>query len=65
MYLRDIRADATTPHGRSMLTILGGLAEFERELIRTRTAEGRARAVSQGVRLGRPRKMNQNDAREP
>jgi DNA invertase Pin-like site-specific DNA recombinase len=32
-------ADTTTPHGRLMLTVLGGLAEFERELIRARTGE--------------------------
>jgi DNA invertase Pin-like site-specific DNA recombinase len=36
-----------------MLTVLGGLAEFERELIRARTGEGRARAKANGVRLGR------------
>jgi hypothetical protein len=36
-----------------MLTVLGGLAEFERDLIRARTSEGRARAVANGVRLGR------------
>lgn len=36
-----------------MLTVLGGLAEFERELIRARTDEGRARAKANGVRLGR------------
>ena len=36
-YLRDTWADTTTAHGRLMLTVLGGLAEFERELIRTRT----------------------------
>jgi Resolvase, N terminal domain len=36
--LGDARADTTTPHGRLMLTVLGGLAEFERELIRTRTS---------------------------
>src|SRR6266481_3665978 len=35
--LADTWADTTTPHGRLMLTVLGGLAEFERELIRTRT----------------------------
>jgi DNA invertase Pin-like site-specific DNA recombinase len=35
--LGDAWADTTTPHGRLMLTVLGGLAEFERELIRTRT----------------------------
>jgi DNA invertase Pin-like site-specific DNA recombinase len=36
-----------------MLTVLGGLAEFERELIRTRTGKGRTRAVANGIRLGR------------
>jgi DNA invertase Pin-like site-specific DNA recombinase len=33
--IADAWADATTPHGRLMVTVLGGLAEFERELIRT------------------------------
>jgi hypothetical protein len=41
--LGDPWADTTTPHGRLMLTVLGGLAEFERHLILTRTDEGRAR----------------------
>jgi DNA invertase Pin-like site-specific DNA recombinase len=40
-----------------MLTVLDGLAEFERELIRARTGEGRARAVAQGVRMGRKPKL--------
>jgi DNA invertase Pin-like site-specific DNA recombinase len=35
----DTWADTTTPHGRLMLTVLGGLAEFERELIRARTGD--------------------------
>ena len=52
--LRDAWADTTTPHGRLMLTVLGGLAEFERELIRARTGEGRKRAKDRGVRFGRP-----------
>jgi DNA invertase Pin-like site-specific DNA recombinase len=52
--LKDAWADTTTPHGRLMLTVLGGLAEFERELIRARTGEGRARAKARGVRFGRP-----------
>jgi len=52
--LRDTWADTTTPHGRLMLTVLGGLAEFERELIRARTGEGRKRAKDRGVRFGRP-----------
>jgi len=45
----DAWADTTTAHGRLMLTVLGGLAEFERDLIRTRTGEGRARAKARGV----------------
>jgi DNA invertase Pin-like site-specific DNA recombinase len=52
--LKDTWADTTTPHGRLMLTVLGGLAEFERELIRARTGEGRKRAKARGVRFGRP-----------
>jgi len=55
--LRDTWADTTTPHGRLMLTVLGGLAEFERELIRARTGDGRARAKARGVKFGRPRKL--------
>jgi DNA invertase Pin-like site-specific DNA recombinase len=51
--LGDAWADTTTAHGRLMLTVLGGLAEFERELIRARTGEGRARAKARGVKLGR------------
>jgi DNA invertase Pin-like site-specific DNA recombinase len=47
--LRDTRADTTTPHGRLMLTVMGGIAEFERELIRSRTGEGRERAKARGV----------------
>ena len=41
--LADVWADTTTAHGRLMLTVLGGLAEFERELMRARTGDGRAR----------------------
>jgi DNA invertase Pin-like site-specific DNA recombinase len=51
--LGDPWADTTTPHGRLMLTVLGGLAEFERHLILTRTAEGRTRAQANGIRFGR------------
>jgi DNA invertase Pin-like site-specific DNA recombinase len=55
--LADSWADTTTPHGRLMITILGGLAEFERSLILARTGEGRARAMSRGVRFGRKPKL--------
>jgi DNA invertase Pin-like site-specific DNA recombinase len=47
-----------------MLTILGGLAEFERELIRSRTGEGRKRAMDRGVRFGRPHKMTPHQRAE-
>jgi DNA invertase Pin-like site-specific DNA recombinase len=56
--LGDTWADTTTPHGRLILTVLGGLAEFERELIRARIAEGRERAKRPGVRFGRKPKLN-------
>jgi DNA invertase Pin-like site-specific DNA recombinase len=62
--LADAWADTTTAHGRLMLTILGGLAEFERELIRARTGEGRARAKAAGVHMGRPPKLNRDQQRE-
>jgi DNA invertase Pin-like site-specific DNA recombinase len=62
--LRDTWADTTTAHGRLMLTVLGGLAEFERELIRTRTGEGRERAKARGVTLGRKPKLNKHQRQE-
>ena len=62
--LNDAWADTTTPHGRLMLTVLGGLAEFERELIRARTGEGRERAKARGVRLGRKPKLTAHQRRE-
>jgi DNA invertase Pin-like site-specific DNA recombinase len=51
--LADHWADTTTRHGRLVSTVLGGLAEFERELIRARTDEERRRAKARGVRFGR------------
>ena len=57
-------ADTTTAAGRLMLTILGGLAEFERELIKVRTAEGRDRAKSRGVRMGRKHKLTPHQQAE-
>jgi len=62
--LKDAWADTTTPHGRLMLTVLGGLAEFERELIRARTGEGRIRAKARGVKFGRPRKLTPHQRQE-
>jgi DNA invertase Pin-like site-specific DNA recombinase len=62
--LGDTWADTTTAHGRLMLTVLGGLAEFERELIRARTSEGRERAKARGVKLGRKPKLTAHQKRE-
>jgi DNA invertase Pin-like site-specific DNA recombinase len=62
--LRDSWADTTTPHGRLMLTVLVGLAEFERALIRSRTSEGRERAKARGVRLGRKPKLTPHQRKE-
>jgi DNA invertase Pin-like site-specific DNA recombinase len=62
--LGDTWADTTTSHGRLMLTVLAGLAEFERDLIRTRTGEGRALAVARGQRMGRPLKLTPHQKRE-
>ncbi|UDL96261.1 recombinase family protein [Lichenihabitans sp. PAMC28606] len=62
--LSDQWADTTTPHGRLMLTVLGGLAEFERELIRARTGEGRLRAKARGVHMGRPSKLTRHQREE-
>jgi DNA invertase Pin-like site-specific DNA recombinase len=62
--LGDAWADTTTSHGRLMLTVLGGLAEFEADLIRARTAEGRERAKERGVKMGRPPKLTAHQQRE-
>ena len=62
--LGDTWADTTTAHGRLILTVLGGLAEFERELIRVRTGEGRDRARARGVKMGRKPKLAPHQAKE-
>ena len=62
--LGDSWADTTTPHGRLMLTVLGGLAEFERHLILARTSEGRTRAQQRGVRFGRKPKLTTHQQQE-
>jgi DNA invertase Pin-like site-specific DNA recombinase len=45
-------------HGM-MIAILGGLADVERDLICTPTAEGRSRANARGQHMGRPRKLTE------
>jgi DNA invertase Pin-like site-specific DNA recombinase len=55
--LGDPWCDTTSAHGKLMVTVLGGLAEFERHLILARTTEGRKRAQARGVRFGRKLKL--------
>ena len=62
--LRDTWADTTNAHGRLIITVLAGLAEFERELIRTRCGEGIVRAKDRGVRFGRPPKLTPHQRKE-
>ena len=50
--LGDAWCDTTSPHGKLMLAVLGGMAEFERALILSRTKAGRERAMADGVRFG-------------
>lgn len=56
--------DTTTSTGRLMLAVLGGLADVERDLIRNRTSEGRARAIAQGKKMGRPPKITSAQRKE-
>ncbi len=62
--LGDEWANTSTPHGKLMLTVLWGLAEFERHLILARTAEGRQRAQAGGVRFGRKPKLTRHQRGE-
>jgi DNA invertase Pin-like site-specific DNA recombinase len=62
--LKDPWADTTTPHGELMVTILAGLATFERHLIKARTDEGRKQAQARGVRFGRKPKLTPEQRRE-
>jgi DNA invertase Pin-like site-specific DNA recombinase len=57
-------ADTSTSTGRLMIAVLGGMADVERDLIRTRTAEGRARARARGVKLGPKFKLNPTQRKE-
>jgi DNA invertase Pin-like site-specific DNA recombinase len=58
-------ADTSTSTGRLMIAVLGGVADVERDLIRTRTAEGRSRAKARGQRMGRPRNSPTRRRRKP
>jgi DNA invertase Pin-like site-specific DNA recombinase len=57
-------ADTTTSAGRLMIAVLGGLADVERDLIQTRTTEGRERAKARGVKLGPKFKLSAAERKE-
>ena len=61
--LKDSWCDTTSPAGKLMLTIFGGIAEFERDLIRSRTEEGIERAKRLGKRFGRPERLDAGQKR--
>jgi DNA invertase Pin-like site-specific DNA recombinase len=58
---QGLDTDAANPASRLLLTILAGVAEFERELIRERTASGLRRAKASGKVLGRPTRIFRRD----
>jgi DNA invertase Pin-like site-specific DNA recombinase len=62
--LGDPLFDTTTSQGRLLVTMLAAIAEFERELIRERTGEGRKRAMANGVRFGRPKLLSPHQQAE-
>ena len=61
--LVSVRCDTTTPAGKLLLTIFGGIAESERDLIRSRTDEGIERAKRLGKRFGRPVRLDDGQKR--
>jgi len=62
--LRESWCDTTSPAGRLMLTIFGGIAEFERDLIRSRCDEGIERARRLGKQFGRPERLDEGQKRK-
>jgi DNA invertase Pin-like site-specific DNA recombinase len=62
--LNDPWCDTTSMHGELMVTLLGGIATFERRLILARTDEGRKRAKARGVKFGRPSALTAHQRQE-
>ena len=56
--------DTSTSQGRLLSTLLAAIADFERDLIRERTGEGRKRAMAAGIKFGRPRKLSDYQRQE-
>jgi DNA invertase Pin-like site-specific DNA recombinase len=62
--LGDPLFDTTSSQGRLLSTLLAAIADFERDLIRERTGEGRKRAMANGVKFGRKRKLSDYQRKE-
>ncbi|HWZ39090.1 MAG TPA: recombinase family protein [Bradyrhizobium sp.] len=62
--LAEVWCDTTTPSGKLLITVLGGIAEFERSLIMARTEAGIAKAREQGKRFGRPSALDAGQRRK-
>jgi DNA invertase Pin-like site-specific DNA recombinase len=62
--LGDPLWDTSSAQGRLLSTLLASIAEFERELIRERTGDGRKRAMAAGVKFGRKRKLSDYQRKE-
>lgn len=58
LYVHQQAIDTTTPSGRMTFSIFSALGEYERELIRERILAGQKRARAQGIKIGRPSKLN-------
>ena len=59
-----VAARAIGRHHDAGRAMIGGIAKFERELIRARTGEGIRRAKANGVHMGRPSKLTKHQQRE-
>ena len=62
--LGDPLWDTSSSQGRLLSTLLAAIAEFERDLIRERTGDGRKRAMAKGVTFGRKPKLSENQRNE-
>jgi DNA invertase Pin-like site-specific DNA recombinase len=62
--LGDPLWDTSSSQGRLLSTLLAAIAEFERDLIRERTGEGRTRAMAAGIKFGRPPKLSEYQRQE-
>ena len=56
--LQEPWADTTSAVGKLIITVMAGIAEFERDLIRQRSQDGREAAIKRGVKFGRPAKLS-------